>query len=103
MATNVLFEKYRLIMQKIPYQSLLRETKYNLFGLIQCIEQGPNEEKYPNYKVHIKDLYYKWVAWRNYTIQLQERAWRTNVDFQQLAMLEYIRVAHTYLCHLQLL
>lgn len=100
---QILYSRYQTIMQKLPYSSLLRETKYKLLGLQQCIEYGPNEEKYPDYKHHVKHRYYEWCEWRKHTLQLQQLMWVKNREFVELAMLAYIKHVHEYLHLLNLL
>lgn len=103
MPTQQLFKRCQDVMEKLPSSSRLRNIHYDLFGILKCIEEGPNIEEFPDYKTQVYERYYEWYAWKKFTTIFTHRLSSKNISFQQMGMVEYISRTLKYLEHLQLL
>ena len=101
---EILFEKYREIVEAIPICSMLRKVSQELNGILACVQHGENREKTPVPLKHVASGYYAWFSWRKHTILIEEQLRNDQqFSFQELAMLAYVESANQYIRKLGLL
>lgn len=103
-SVQILFDKYRQIVNAIPICSMLRKAREDFSGILACVQKGENREKTPVAVTHFASGYYAWFAWRKHTILIEEQLRNCKTfSFHELAMLAYVQYANRYLKKLGLL